>query len=754
MKFKLATQLYILIFLIVIVALSINSYFDYKNIKQNYLLQAYLDSQLDIDVVKSNIKKEQINLELLLKKIVEDKSIANSLNLISNYQNIDEYNSILFDEEKKNLLSSLETKINTLGSYSFVIFDKTKDLVVINSDISSTQKVKGFITYENSKKFFYDSLKKEKRKNIYNYGLNEDILNSTKVKLEEKAFSLIFLKPIYLEDKLVGYIKAKKRFSNENIQTLLHNVNNSFSFLLDNTLLGTLKSKNTSFILKNADSFEKELHNFNEMFNDNQYFYHAHYIKTLNGNKLYFISGTNKNILDEKILALFKEFSISFIISICISFILAFIFVKNSISTPLEKLMTGIKELKKGNYISIDLKAKNELKDISVEFNELTTELENSFLKNREINKFLENIIDTVPVRIFWKDKNGVYLGANRLFLEDSGLKSKDDLIGKSDFELPWSDFEAEKYRKDDLEVINNKKERYLIEETQTDLNGNVMYLLTSKVPLKNLDGEIIGVLGVYEDITKQKRIEKELKDKDMILFEQSKLAAMGEMLENIAHQWRQPLSMITTSATGVLLGKEMDMLTDKVLVESLNNITSSAKYLSSTIDDFRNFYKTDNEKELFDIKNCLIKSKTLLSSKFKNRDITFIVDMESILVRGYENELIQVFMNILNNAKDALENVSNKKVIIVSSTVINDTAFVSIKDSAGGIPKDILPRIFDHKFTTKQDSNGTGIGLYMSKLIMKKAKGKLYAKNSNFDYENESFFGAEFIVEMVVSKE
>jgi len=148
--------------------------------------------------------------------------------------------------------------------------------------------------------------------------------------------------------------------------------------------------------------------------------------------------------------------------------------------------------------------------------------------KNLEITKtkdaldiqynLLTDILNTVPVRIFWKDLKGTYLGANKLFLEDTQLGSIDNLVGKNDFELPWGETEAQSYRDDDIEVMKNGKPRLKFEEVQTNSNGDSIFLLTSKVPLKSKSGSITGVLGTYEDITQQRTIENELKQQKNIL--------------------------------------------------------------------------------------------------------------------------------------------------------------------------------------------------------------------------------------------
>ena len=245
----------------------------------------------------------------------------------------------------------------------------------------------------------------------------------------------------------------------------------------------------------------------------------------------------------------------------------------------------------------------------------------------------------------------------------------------------------------------------------------------------------------VLNDITK-------LKEQDTLLIEQSKMASMGEMMESIAHQWRQPLSIISTSSSGIKMQKEFDMLTDEKLFLLCDSITESALHLSNTIDDFRNFFHNDKIKKDFNIKDIFHKTANLLVSKFKNREIEIIENIDDITLNGFGNELVQVFMNILNNARDELEIQDIKRMIFVDIYKDNSSAIIKIKDNAGGIPKTVIPKIFDSHFTTKQEREGTGIGLHMTKKIIENSfNGTIEANNVEYDYDGNNYLGAEFSI-------
>ena len=240
-------------------------------------------------------------------------------------------------------------------------------------------------------------------------------------------------------------------------------------------------------------------------------------------------------------------------------------------------------------------------------------------------------------------------------------------------------------------------------------------------------------------------------RQKDEIMFQQSKMAAMGEMLENIAHQWRQPLSAISMQASGLQLNITFDKNIDKDTInEKLNNIIKSTQFLSQTIDDFRDFFKVDKEKEIFELKTALERTLKIVESKFKNRNIEVELDVTSVDVVGFENEFIQALMNILNNAKDVLENMDKDelRVIKISIHKQNNQALIKIQDNGGGIPEDILTKVFEPYFTTKHQSQGTGIGLYMTQqIIVSHLGGSIDVENMPIEYKGKNYLGAEFTI-------
>ena len=242
----------------------------------------------------------------------------------------------------------------------------------------------------------------------------------------------------------------------------------------------------------------------------------------------------------------------------------------------------------------------------------------------------------------------------------------------------------------------------------------------------------------------------KEKEKQHNILSQQSKMAAMGEMLGSIAHQWRQPLSLISTISSGLKLQKELDSLNEKELTKSLDQITQTTIYLSNTIDDFRNFYKSNKKEKKFSLKGIIEKTIKLIEAQIKSHDITLVTSINDFEIFGLENEFLQALINILNNSKDALENIDTNKYIFINSFKKDNSVIIEIYDNANGVNEDILDRITEPYFTTKESTKGTGIGLYMTnEIIQNHMKGKLSFKNLTFYYDKSKYKGLYTLIEL-----
>ena len=233
-------------------------------------------------------------------------------------------------------------------------------------------------------------------------------------------------------------------------------------------------------------------------------------------------------------------------------------------------------------------------------------------------------------------------------------------------------------------------------------------------------------------------------------LFNSIKMTSLGDMISNIAHQWRQPLSIISTIASGIQMQKELGTLDENNVYNKMSKIIDKSKYLSNTIDTFRDFIQEDYVVTKINLTKEITKTLTIVESILNENDITLINNInytQEININIISGELSQVIINIFNNAKDALilNNIKDKKIFLDLFTT-DEHIIISIEDNAGGIPEDILPKIFEPYFTTKHKNTGTGIGLYMCyDIITKHFAGNLYAKNTTN--------GAKFCIQLPINK-
>ena len=273
---------------------------------------------------------------------------------------------------------------------------------------------------------------------------------------------------------------------------------------------------------------------------------------------------------------------------------------------------------------------------------------------------------------------------------------------------------------------ILNKKLKYTVEEKTKELrylNENLQITIDKKT--------------------------KELLEKEAILNQQAKMAAMGEMIENIAHQWRQPLSVISTISSSLKIKKEMNILDDKEFYEALQSINRTSQHLSNTIDDFRNFFSPNKEMNKFYVSQLIKKSKDLIKSRFDKFNIKVIENIDDIEILSYQNELFQVILNLFSNSIDVLSSSQiENKIIYIKIYHDENNLYIEFLDNGGGIKDEFINRVFEPYFTTKHKSQGTGIGLYMSlQIVTKHLNGEISVKNDTFIENNIAYFGAKFTI-------
>jgi C4-dicarboxylate-specific signal transduction histidine kinase len=264
---------------------------------------------------------------------------------------------------------------------------------------------------------------------------------------------------------------------------------------------------------------------------------------------------------------------------------------------------------------------------------------------------------------------------------------------------------------------------------------------------LDNLNHEISrkeAEKALYEETSERLKAVETLREKEQMLIQQSRQAAMGEMIGNIAHQWRQPLNTLGLFTQGLGFFYGTPKFDKEFLDNSIAKSMEIIQYMSKTIDDFRDYFKPEKEKADFYVIEAIKSTLSLLEGNFNSPKIAVdLVEHGNPVINGYQNEFAQVILNILNNARDAIieRDIADARVTI---TICSDgnSAVLTIADNAGGIPDEAINKVFDPYYTTKGPQVGTGIGLFMSKTIIEKNMGgRLTVRNTDT--------GAEFRIEV-----
>ena len=425
------------------------------------------------------------------------------------------------------------------------------------------------------------------------------------------------------------------------------------------------------------------------------------------------------------------------LVGVFISYILSI-----SITNPILKLYKRVKQ--KHNIDNYEpLGTNDELEILSEAFYERTKMLVHS-------EKIYSNLYNNSPDMYLSIDANDAkVITCNKTLLDKLGYL-EEEVIGQEFFNL---------YHPDSIDDIHKLfysfKEDVTVDNEELRLkpkDRSKIYILFSVSSVKDSDGNILHFHTTMRDITEKKEHEQQIKENENLLFQQSKMASMGEMMGNIAHQWRQPLSTITMSSANMRASVELEEeLTGDDIVGFTKNIEDQCQYLSKTINDFRHFFMPNKEKNEFNLKDTIDRTIQLVSASLKTHEIKVIEDVSDIKIEAFENELTQALLNIIKNAKDILLTLeSTRRLIFIKVYEKDNMAYIEIKDSGGGVSKDIIDRVFEPYFTTKHKDQGTGIGLYMTEsIITKHLNGKIYVKNVEFEYERESYKGAKFTVEI-----
>ncbi len=344
----------------------------------------------------------------------------------------------------------------------------------------------------------------------------------------------------------------------------------------------------------------------------------------------------------------------------------------------------------------------------------------------RASQQMIEGIINAIPVRVFWKDKNLVYLGCNAIFARDAGFADPKEVIGKDDYQMGWRE-QAEKYRDDDRQVIESGCSKLLIEEPQTTPEGNTITLLSSKIPLRNSQGEISGLLGTYMDITVRKRLEAQL-------IQSQKMETVGKLVGGIAHEFNSLLTIITGQSELLL----NELPAGNPLAKNATEISKATDRAAALTRQLLAYgRKQFLQPEALNL-NQIITSMNEVLGHLMGRDtveVNIVPAAGLQLVKADAGQIEQVIINLAMNARDAMPN--GGKLTLETANVSFDVnsvgelapgayVMLAISDTGKGMSEQVKARAFEPFFTTKDVGQGTGLGLSTCYGIIKQSGGHI----------------------------
>ena len=395
----------------------------------------------------------------------------------------------------------------------------------------------------------------------------------------------------------------------------------------------------------------------------------------------------------------------------------------------MKKVRDGDKEIKanEGGY--------NELSQLSHEFNDMLESIASGVSELKSVKERLEYAVNGTRDGL-WDWKVGTdYIYFSPRFKE---------MLGYEDSEFPNSlkSWETIIHPEDRAQVeeaidLSNEKPNVFYETTHRvkKKDGTIAWVLDRAQTIFNEEGKAVRMVGFYTDVTKQKELEQELLDQEELIIAQSRQAAMGEMIGMIAHQWRQPISVIAMGANNILVDVALEQGTEEGFVKEAELILNQTQHLSKTIDDFRNFFRPNKEKNETNVCDVILEAKKIIGVSLQNHNVELLIsDAIEETILTYSRELLQVILNLLKNAAEALESNKTKNAFIkVEVQSVGDFITISVCDNGGGMDKAVIGRVFEPYFSTKDAKNGTGLGLYMSKTIIQKhLHGAIAATNKD----------------------
>lgn len=425
--------------------------------------------------------------------------------------------------------------------------------------------------------------------------------------------------------------------------------------------------------------------------------------------------------------------------SVCLIALLVLVFFLLRMVRSVVSLTHAVSDIAAGRFDEpIDIESHDEVGELAQSFESMRDAIRRKLSELRGQQEFTQLVINSIPQYIFWKDRNSVYIGCNQNFAQVAGLKDVQSIVGKTDHDLAWKQEEADSFLKCDREVMEQDKAQCHIIEPQQHAGGKQALLDTNKIPLHGADGEVVGVLGTYEDITERRLMEEEKRELEAMLHQSEKMEAIGQLAGGVAHDFNNMLAGIMGAAQ--LLGEKLteDQVESQSLVDLILSSVERAANLTAKLLAFGRkqpllFTPTNMHevlKETIDLLKSTIDKKIRLEVRLEAPQAT---------VDGDPSLLQSVFLNLGINASHAMLN-GGTLAVSTQNIEISDTDAsllragtyleICVADTGAGIPADVLPRIFEPFFTTKEAGKGTGLGLAASHGTIHQHHGEIYVES------------------------